>query len=363
MSKSLGSILCMTLFLCVDLFASTYTWSASANKTQAYMNEAIYLEYVCTFSDKSELYTIDFNPQGEDYSLFLLQESEKIINEKRVNRYEFVAFAKKAKEIVFDFHALMKHTTQASIDSTIGGRDNDREKEDFTATEIKLPVLKVDIAQTNTSLVGEFTLKVLQDSPDIQAYEPYHMEIRIEGVGNFNAIKPFTFRMDGVKIFSEAPKKELKLTQEGFQGLWSQKFAFVAKEDFTLPQIQIQYFDLKTKTLKTLVHDAIQVKVQKLFVKEELLDEVPADVPWHFPYEYLYYLLTFIAGYLFAKIRLRKRASEKKELDFKQKLSAAKSLNEFAVLLTLKDATRYKELLKKIDIGKISSLAEAKKEL
>ena len=90
MSKSLGSILCMTLFLCADLFASTYTWRASANKTQAYMNEAIYLEYVCTFSDKSELYTIDFNPQGEDYSLFLLQESEKIINEKRVNRYECV---------------------------------------------------------------------------------------------------------------------------------------------------------------------------------------------------------------------------------------------------------------------------------
>ncbi len=353
----------MILFSCMELFASTYTWSAYANKTNAYVNEAIYLEYVCTFSDASELYTIDFNPQGKDFSVFLLQESEKIVNEKRVNRYEFVAFAKEAKEVVFEFHAVMKHTTQASIDSTIGGRDNDRDKEEFTLTDIMLPVLKVDVKATPSPLVGEFTLKVLKDKPNIQAYEPYHLEIRVEGVGNFSALKPFEFSIDGVKVFSEAPKKELKLTKEGFKGVWSQKFAYVSEKDFTLPQIKVEYFDLKTKALKTLFAAQTQVKVKPLYVKEELLDDISTEEQWQFSYEYIYYILTFIAGYLVAKIRLRKETPEKQDQGFEQKLSSVKSLNELAVLLTLEDAKKYEELLKKIERGKVISLAQAKKEL
>ena len=353
----------MTLFLCMNIFASTYTWKASVNKTKAYINEAIYLEYVCTFSDKSELFTIDFNPKGEEFSIFLLQESEKIIQDKRVNRYEFVAFAKEAKEIVFDFNALMKHTTQASIDSTIGGRDNDREKEEFTLTPVKLPLLHVAVADPKSSLVGTFSLNIKEDSFDIQAYEPYHMEVIIEGVGNFNAIKPFEFSIDGVKIFSEEPKKELKLTQNGFKGTWSQKFAFVSEKDFTLPAIKLEYFDLKSKELQTLFQAQRAVKVKKAYVKEELLDDTPEDVPWQFSYEYIYYALTFIAGYLIAKIRLRTKTNEKKEQNFEQKLSSVQSLNELAVLLALQDAKKYEELLKKIETAEITSLGKAKKEL
>ena len=160
MRKSLGKIfLILFLFLHVDIFASVYEWSASANKTSAYVNEAIYLKYVCTFSDTSELYTIEFKPAGdyEKYLLKNLRQSENIVDGKRVNSYEFIAFAKRAGEISFDFEALMKKTTKDSIENTVIGRDN-MQKEEFVKTIVKQQTLTLNIKETNSSLIGNFSL-------------------------------------------------------------------------------------------------------------------------------------------------------------------------------------------------------------
>ena len=106
MRKSLGRIfITVFIFLHAGLFASTYEWSASANKTSAYLHEAIHLKYVCSFSDASELYAIEFNPSGEyeKFTLKNLSQSEHIVDGKRVNSYEFVAFAKEAGEIAVSY--------------------------------------------------------------------------------------------------------------------------------------------------------------------------------------------------------------------------------------------------------------------
>ena len=61
MKNSLGKIfLALFILLHVELFATTYEWSATTNKKSAYVGEAIYLKYTCTYSDRAELYTIDF---------------------------------------------------------------------------------------------------------------------------------------------------------------------------------------------------------------------------------------------------------------------------------------------------------------
>ncbi|MCK4875087.1 MAG: hypothetical protein KAS26_04485, partial [Sulfurimonas sp.] len=127
MKNSLGrAFLILLTLLHVEIFASTYEWSVKANKTTAYVNEAIHLTYTCKFSDRGELYTIDFNPkkENENYTLHILSESERIIDNKRINSYEFVVFAKKAKEMNFQFDTTMKKTTKESIESTVIGRDN-----------------------------------------------------------------------------------------------------------------------------------------------------------------------------------------------------------------------------------------------
>ncbi|MFA5233960.1 MAG: hypothetical protein WC390_06120 [Sulfurimonas sp.] len=363
MKKSLGrAVFAMLIFLHVEVFASAYTWSAYANKTSAYLHEAIHLQYVCSFDDASELYTIEFNPVGEyeKFTLKNLRQREQIVDGKRINSYEFVAFAKEALEIEFAFEAIMKKTTKESIEDTVIGRDN-VQKEDFTKEAIKQKVLRVNIKETNTPLVGDFAVEAKKNEPKVKAYEPYHMEVVIKGVGNFEALKPIEFNIEGVRVFAEEVAQEYKLSEEGLHGEWRQKFAFVSEKDFRVPKIEIEYFSLMEQKLQKFVINALDVSVEAGFKKEELLDEEPKG-GFEFDYNYLYYMLVFMAGFLAAKIKIKESATPKgKKEIFYQKIDEAKSLDELMILLVLNDEKRYEKIISEIESKKLTSLKSAKK--
>lgn len=363
MRKNHGSIfLILFLFFHAEVFASTYSWSATANKTTAYIYEPIYLKYVCTFSDASELYSIDFNPAKEykKYVVKNLRQSENIIDGRRVNSYEFVAYVKEPGEISFEFEAFMKKTTKESIEDTVIGRDN-VQKEDFTKEKFKQKILKIDIKDTNRELVGDFAIEVKKNEPKVKAYEPYHMQITLRGVGNFEAIKPIEFNIDEVKVFAAEPKQIKTLDEDGQHGEWSQKFAFVAEKDFTIPKVEIEYFSLKEQKIDSLAVDAIDISVEEGFSKEELLDK-EAKEDFVFDYSYLYYILFFITGLFVGKIKIKKRVpNESSDEKFLQKVDEAKSLDELMILLVLKDAKKYEKIISDMEAKKIVSLKNAKR--
>ncbi|WP_321778787.1 hypothetical protein [Sulfurimonas sp.] len=363
MKNNLGKVfLIILIFFNINLAASTYKWSAEVNKSEVMTNEAIYLKYVCMFSDKSELYTIDFNPVGdyENYTIELLAEQEKIVDGKRVNSFEYIAYAKHAGKLTFDFDIVMKKTTQESIDATIGGRDNDRDKESFTNKYLKQKSLVVDVKDSGCILVGEFTLKVKKTNLYLKSYEPYHLEIIIEGIGNFEALKPINFKIEDVKIFSQKVIKNLKLTKEGFKGSWSQKLAFVSDESFVIPHFSIPYYDLKEKKIKSLTNKEIKVEVQRAYIKEKLLDKKEED--FIFDFDFIYYGLTFIAGFILAKISLKKKnKKEIKENSFEAKIQNSKSLQELMILLALENSKKYTRLILDIENKKITNLNKCKK--
>lgn len=362
MRRDLGRIF-LTIFtlLHVEVFASTYTWSGASNKTEAFVQEAIHLKYVCSFTNASELYTIEFNPAGEyeKYTLKNLRQSEHIVEGKRVNSYEFVAFAKEAGKIEFDFEAIMKKTTKESIENTVIGRDN-VQKEDFTKEIFRQKTLNVDIKETNTQIVGNFTIQEKKNRPEVKAYEPYHMQITIKGDGNFEAIKPIEFNIDGVRVFAEEVVLNQTLTEGGYHGEWSQKFAFVGDKDFKIPQINIEYFNLHEQKIESLVLKDSEVSVAKGYSKEELLDDV-LKKEFELDYSYLYYVLVFIAGFLMAKVEFKKIAPKKNsDEEFMQRVKSAKSLDELMIILILKDSKKYEKIVFDIEAKKIVSLKGAK---
>jgi len=361
MKINLGKILLIILiFANINLNASEYSWSASINKKTAFVNEAIYLNYVCEFNDKSELYTIDFNPVGkyEQYDLILLSEDEKIINNKRINNYEFVAFVKKSGKVNFNFDALMKKTTQDSIDNTVLGRDN-VEKEEFSTKVIRQKTLSIDIEDVSSKLVGEFEIKVKKDKTSVKSFAPFHMEVIIKGDGNFQALKPLEFSIEGVKVFSQIPIQKTVLTKNGYSGIWSQKFAFVSEKDFIIPETEIEYINPKNNLEKKFKIDSTKVLVTEAYQKEQLLDT--QETKFKFSYEYLYYVLTFIAGFLVSKIKFKKQEKNVTEdRSFKEKIKNAKSLDELLVILVLQDTRKYENIIKKIELDKSLSIREVK---
>jgi len=303
MKLNLGKIILILIFINSALFATTYKWTAEINKKSAFINEAIYLKYICEFSDRAGLHAIDFNPVGnyEYYDIVLLSENEQIRDAKKINTFEFLAYVKKAGVFEFDFKTVMKKTTQGSIENTVLGRDN-MQKEQFFKTSIKQKVLKVEIKKTDAKLVGNFLLDVKKDKDTKKAYEPYHLEYLISGIGDFSVLKPIEFKIDGVKIFHQKPIKNITLTPDGYSGSWSQKFAFVSDEDFEIPSFNREYIDILDGNKKVLKSEKLKVKIQKaVYKKEQLLDKKEDE--FEFSFDFIYYILTFLAGVLIARIR------------------------------------------------------------
>ena len=363
MKKSLASIVLLLVVLLLDLSASTYKWSAKIDKKTAYVNEAILLTYVCEFSDASELYTIDFNPvqDNESFSIKLLKESQVLKNSSRVNSYEFIAYVKREGLISFDFDIVMKKTTQESINSTTTGHYDDSKSESFILTPMKQLPLSINIKKTSSKLVGEFTLVVKQDIPKLTPYQPYNLEIQIQGVGNFSSVASVDFIIDGVKTFTQGAVLKTDFTQDGEKGVWSQKFAFVSEKSFVIPEVLIEYFDVKTGTLEMLRSDAVNVSVDKYVHKEEDILDIKEKKDYLYKQEYLYYLLIFLVGFLVAKIKLNIPKPQRIEEElFLKSIKETTSLEKLCFLLVNKDAKKYEELISKIESKELTSLKKAK---
>jgi len=361
MKKNHIRTLLLLFLLPLSLFASTYEWTAYSNKQSAYTNEAIYLKYVCEFSDRAELFSIDFNPvtQNEEYTIKLLSETTKIQNYKKIITYEFIAFVHKAGMREFEFDMIMQETNQDSIENTVIGRDNGK-YEEYIEQLLKQKKLLVNISDAHTPIVGELKMNVKQDNGAVRSLTPYALEIELSGVSNFNSIKAAEFSIDGVKIFAQKPVENIELTKEGYVGAWSQKFAFVGEKDFFIPSFSLEYFDLLDKTIKKLEFKGVEVSVKEGYKREELLDETEDE--FNFDYSYAYYFLAFVLGFLVSKIKFKKqKKKESKDELLKEKINSAKTMDEILFILALENSSKYSELIFKIETKTLTSLKEVKK--
>ena len=358
MKKNISKFL-LLLVTCLNLYGSEYKWSVYASKSEAYVNEAIYLKYVCEFSDRAELYNVEFNPvtHNDTYTIEPLSQNIKLVDGKKINTYEYVAFIKKPMLMDFSFDLLMKKTTKASIENTVLGRDN-IDYEEFAVTPIKTKSIEVLIKETSSDIYGNLSIEIKKDEGQLKAYEPFHLDITISGKGNFHAIENIEFNIDDVKVFAQKPIEKIKLTKDGYKGSWSQKFAFIGRKNFLISSKSIEYFDENSQSLKKLQVDAIDVKVEEVYKQSELLDEVGEN----FTYDpkYLYYFLTFIAGFLLAKIKFKTKAKDTKNTQLRDKIQNTKSINELSMLLILNNQRKFHDILTAIDTNELSSLTEAK---
>ena len=363
MNLHLGRVLLLLLiFLELNAFASTYKWSASINKTSAVINEAVHLKYICEFSDNGELYTIDFNPVGEDekYKIILLKESESLIDGRFTKSYEYIAYPKTVGDIAFEFDVGMKKTTQESINYTTKSRDDDRDNEDFILKLIPQKVLKLEVKHSDSKLVGQFQLEVKKDTTSIQSFEPYHLAINIKGVGNLSDIKEIKYKIDGVKVFTQKPTIDMQLTKSGEEGIWNQKFAFISEKEFKIPKVRISYYSLEDNKLKEMIVEKISLEVKKIYKKEQLLDE---EETYQFSFEFLYYFLSFALGFLVAKIKVKKRKKDFSKEKFLEKVNNAKSLEKLIMILAMEDSKKYEEIILKVEREEVTSIRDVKKYL
>ena len=334
MKKILGSLLLLSL----SLFAkSAYEWKVDIKENELYLHQSTVLNMQCTFSEEGKNDDVEFSPPNDvPFTFELLSEKKHFVGNVQTLSYKYLVFAKKEGNYELLLKPTMLFTSQSAIDNVIVGRDNVNDLEvEKEVAEIR--PLKMHIHPTASDLTGKFSLKTDLDLHEVSAYEPVHLELLIEGEGNLQELPAIDFEIEGVQVFADKAEKKLILSEKGYKGVWLQRFAFVGKQDFVIPSVEFHYFDLQTSKENLLKTQAFTIKIKEDGIKrEDLIDEVnlPSNkIDFSKYLDYLYYSLTFLAGFIVAKlVRLPKKTAQKEKGSSIKKANSAKELLEVLVL-------------------------------
>lgn len=334
MKKILGSL----LILSISLFAkSTYEWTVDLKEKALFEHQSTVLSMQCKFSKEGKNDDVEFFPPSDiRFEFKLLSEKRHFEGVYQTLTYKYLLFAKKAGSYELLLKPTMLFTTQSAIDNVIEGRDNvnDLEVEKEVAN---IPAIKIEVEKTSSVLTGALSMKTDLDRQEASAYEPVHLELSIEGAGNLQDLDIVDFNIKGVQVFADKAEEGFVLSEDGYKGKWLQRFAFVGKEDFIIPSVEFHYFDLKDKKQKTLKTQTFSIKIKADGIqREDLIDAVdlPSSKIDFFSYlEYLYYALTFMAGFIVAKLVKLPRKSIKKEKG--EKIKKAKNNKELLEVLMI----------------------------
>ena len=123
----------------------------------------------------------------------------------------------------------------------------------------------------NATLIGDFTIRTEVSQNEIYPNEALNVTVVVEGAGNLEDIKSFKPYVENVNVFDEKIEvKEDKLTQ---------KLAFVADANYSVPAFELIFFSTKTSSLQKIQTQPIAITVhgakeqEKLEIKREEGDE------------------------------------------------------------------------------------------
>ncbi|MCK4737743.1 MAG: BatD family protein [Sulfurimonas sp.] len=122
--------------------------------------------------------------------------------------------------------------------------------------------LDVKPLPSGVNLVGDFSIDVKVDKKEVNANEAVNLTVEVLGIGNLEDIKNFKPYINEVSVFDE------KIVIEGTK--LTQKIAFIAERDFTIPAFNLKYFDTQAKKIKTISSKEIEIKIKNAKVQKEL---------------------------------------------------------------------------------------------
>jgi hypothetical protein len=192
----------------------------------------------------------------------------------------------------------------------------------------------------NLELFGDYTLKATVDKTLVEANQPVNLTIDISGVGNIDDIQKFNLTINNVVSYADEPKIDSTFEDKEYKGDFSQKIAFVAQNDYTIPKISLTYFDKNTNQVKTIYSEPINIKVinnnpNNTAVKIETSNnseetpKIKEDKNINYIVLALIVLFVILASLLFFK----KKKTTKIEKDIVQAIKKAKNDKELFELL------------------------------
>jgi hypothetical protein len=260
-----------------DLFIT-----ATASKTNVYEQEAVLLTYkVYTTVDLRQLrgdmptlsgiYTQEVDlPQKKTFSL----EHYNGRNYNTTVWSQYILFPQKTGKIeipsiTFEGVVAQQVASADPFDAFFNGGTNYTEvKKNIVSPKVVLNVsaLPAGKPENYSGGVGEFTLSSSLSKQEVVTNDAVTLKLVIKGIGNMKLISnpEIDFPKD-FEVYDPKEENQFDLTREGISGSKTIEYLMIPRHpgEFTIPAVEFSYFDLKSKSYKTLKTEPYTLKVEK----------------------------------------------------------------------------------------------------
>jgi len=113
-----------------------------------------------------------------------------------------------------------------------------------------------------SDLVGTFALNAKVDTQEVKANKPVNLTVTIEGEGNLFNFDLLNYELDGVTVYSDDAKVDLKVADGHIYSSYRKKFVFISDKSFTVPERIFSVYDLKEGKQKVLKIKAFNIAVE-----------------------------------------------------------------------------------------------------
>jgi hypothetical protein len=378
MKKNLGKRI--FLFLLPFVLEASVVCQQKISRDHVVVGEPVVLNVACDYkAPQGYTYWLGFKTvDNEKYQLQLFDSHKTMEDEHEGETFRFTLFAKQQGHVDVALEATLQIVEKKALDYATTGRNRGNNEEQLAQKEeviaLKPIPLKVDRLSQTVDAIGAFSVTFEQEIPkQLVQQEPFYWQMIVKGEGDFSNIKKFSFSQQGVSVFEDMAKSDLKPSVIGQKGTWVQELAIVGSETFSLPSHTFRYFDTKLRKVVEVSELARTITYTKAqFSPEHLVDakEFPAHENDGWGVTALSYLFTYLFGFFSAWIGYIKWQRYQAKKPKKEEVSSIDQINDPKQLLNYLIGTndqRVEPMITKLEAmvyeNKRGSLASIKREI
>jgi hypothetical protein len=258
-----------------DLFVRT-----TVNKTKAYVNEQVTLTFrfyqgVRLFSNPqyspptlTGFWVEDLPPQKQYYQTingrrYFVSEVKTALFPTAAGKHTIGEATLKCK--VEDLRSLHNRDPFSILDRDWMNRFKQGKPQGLRSKPIKIEVLPLPDEgkpEDFKGSVGNFVMRSSVDKKKVETGQPISLKMQISGKGNIKSVsQPVLPELDNFRAYSSGSSEKISKENYTLQGTKIYEEVLIPKESgkYTVPPLSFSYFDLKTKTYKTLKTNPIVI--------------------------------------------------------------------------------------------------------
>jgi hypothetical protein len=248
-----------------------YDLTITTDKKEVYVGEAVV--FILKFKYKKDLQIVSLDYKKPDFENFWVKELKPQAKQDNDVQYveqeiRYLLFPQKAGGIELGPLKI----GVATVKNSYGGSFY------LSTPTITTPVysnkvqLKVKALPQGIKLIGDFDITSTVDKMTVNQGEAVSYKLYINGRGNIDDLDEVIVEIPDATIYDNPSNKEYNIQNNLYGGKYSKIYSIVAKKDFTIPSIKINYFDKNTQKIKTIQTKSYDIKVKGEVAKAKTLE-------------------------------------------------------------------------------------------